>query len=89
MSIQSNVGLGVTDIGTTDTALLNPADPYTRQAVSAFSLHNTTVATITVTIYESPDLTSASGDQVAVHAVPPGDSVDVVEVIGQGYAQGS
>lgn len=89
MAIRSNIGLEVISVGTGDTTLLEPADPVERVSVTAFSLHNTSATTnITVTIWESPDATSASGVEVAICQIAPGGSVSVIEVIGQGYEQG-
>ena len=89
MAIRSNVGLEVITVSTSDTVLLEPADPVERVSVTAFSLHNTSTTTnITVTIWESPDATSASGERVAIYRIAPGGSVSVIEVIGQGYEQG-
>lgn len=88
MAIKSNVGIPLVNILTTDTTLLNPVAPVQRIAVTAAILHNTDPASRTVTVYESPNLTSASGKEVAVYAIGPGSSVDVEEIIGQGYAVG-
>lgn len=88
MAIKSNVGIPLVSIAVTDTTLLNPVAPVERIAVTACSLHNTTAAAITVTLWESPDLTSASGDEIAVYAIGGDESVDVEEIIGQGYAVG-
>lgn len=88
MTIRGNIGLGVVDIGTGDTVLLNVADlvGIERVAVSVASLHNTdTVATINVTIFESPDLTSAAGKAVATLTISPSYEEDINAIIGQGY----
>lgn len=89
MTIKSNVGVAAVSILTTDTTLLNPVAPLERIACTAMSLHNTdAAANITVTLYESPNLTSASGKEIAVYRLGPFSSADVNEVIGQGYAVG-
>lgn len=88
MAIKSNVGIGVTDIGTTDTTLYEPADPIDRVAFTACSLYNDSGASRTVSIYESPNLTSASGELIATYILADDASEDVIEIIGQGYAQG-
>lgn len=88
MSIKSNVGIPLVSIAVTDTTLLNPVAPVERIAVTACVLHNTNAAARTVTLWESPNLTSASGVEIAVYVIGPDESVDVEEIIGQGYAVG-
>lgn len=88
MSIKSNVGVPLVSIGVADTTLLNPVAPVERIAVTASSLHNTNAASRTVTIWESPNLTSASGTEIAVYDIGPDESADIEEIIGQGYAVG-
>lgn len=88
MAIKSNVGIPLVSILTTDTTLLNPVAPVERIAVTASSLHNTNASARTVTVYESPNLTSASGTEIAVYDIGGFASVDIEEIIGQGYAVG-
>ena len=88
MAIKSNVGRPLVSIGVGDTTVLNPTAPLDRIAVTACSLHNTDAAARTVTLWESPNLTSASGTEIAVYDIGPDESVDVGEIIGQGYAVG-
>lgn len=88
MAIKSNVGLSAIDIDTSDTVLIQPADPVQRLSVSAYSIHNTASTTIDVTLYESPNTTSASGTAIAEYSIAPLGSINVVEIIGQGYSQG-
>jgi hypothetical protein len=88
VAIKSNIGIPLVSILTTDTTLLNPTAPVQRIAITAANLHNTDALSRTVTIYESPNLTSASGKEVAVYAIGPAASVDIEEIIGQGYAVG-
>ena len=86
MAVKGRVGLPIIDVLAADTTVLQPASPNTRVAVSAFSLYNDTAGNVTVDIYESPDLTSASGEKVAQYVVAANSSEDVIECIGQGYA---
>jgi len=90
MAIRSNIGLGVTAILAVDTPLIVPAAPLDRISIGAISLHNDGVAgaTITVELYISPDLTSASGDRVGIYRIPDDAQVDAVALIGQGLAVG-
>jgi hypothetical protein len=88
MAIKSNVGIPLVAIAVTDTTVLNPVAPVERIAVTACVLHNTNAASRTVTLWESPNLTSASGTEIAVYSIGPDQSVDVEEIIGQGYAVG-
>lgn len=85
MSIKGNVGLGTISVLAGDTTIIDQNAPVTRYAIGAFSLHNTTAAAVTVTVFTSPNLTSASGKRVASYSVPGNQSVDVVELIGQGF----
>lgn len=88
MTIRGNIGSSPIDILATDTTILDPiSGSVERVSVSGFSLHSTAVGTVTVTIYESPDLTSASGTAVAYYSLSQNESVDVNECIGQGYTQ--
>lgn len=84
MAIKSNVGIGPTDALTTDTIIYQPA-AIDRYAVGAFNLHNTTGGEIIVSVYVSPDLTSASGKRVGLFGIPAGGEVDVNSVVGEGY----
>lgn len=86
MSIRGNVPIGTVAVLAADTTIYDPPSTVERYAISAFSLHNTTGAPVTVTIYNSPNLTSASGVRNAQYAVPANQSVDVIELIGQGFA---
>lgn len=88
MAIKSNVGIPLVAIAVTDTTVLNPVAPVERIAVTASVLHNTDAASRTVTIWESPNLTSASGTEIAVYDIGPDESADIEEIIGQGYAVG-
>lgn len=88
MAIKSNVGIPLVAIAVTDTTVLNPVAPVERIAVTACVLHNTNAAARTVTLWESPNLTSASGVEIAVYEIGPDESADVEEIIGQGYLVG-
>ncbi len=82
MTIKANIGIPVIAIGVTDTTILQPALPLNRRAVTSFVIHNEdNTATVTVTLYESPNTTSASGSELAVYVVGPNASVDVTEFI--------
>jgi hypothetical protein len=88
MAIRGNVGLAPISVIAGDTIILEPVSgDIERVAVSGFSLHNTFAGNITVTVYESPDLTSASGISVAKYVLAQDESVDVNECIGQGYVR--
>jgi len=87
MSIKPNVGLGVIAVAVTDTVLIQgTAGTIDRVSIGALNLHNdgSAGATITVELYVSPDLTSASGERVAYYEVGDNDSKDVNELIGEG-----
>ncbi len=89
MAIQSNLSAAPINIATSDTVLLAAVTTPDRQAVTGLSIFNTTASTsLTVSIYESPNTTSASGKQIASYTLPGLSSIDVVECIGQGYSTG-
>lgn len=82
MAIKGNIGQPALDLAVADTVVLDFTD---RVAVTTLSLFNKSGAARVVTVFESPDLTSAAGKQIAVHTLATMTSVDIVEVIGQGY----
>lgn len=89
MAIKGNISVGVQDLAASaaDKVIHNIS---TRTAITAASLHNKTVGAVAITIYESPNGTSASGKEVAKITLAAsgtaGDSKDITEIIGQGYA---
>jgi hypothetical protein len=85
MSIRGNIGIGSVSIAAADTTIYDPPSTVERYAISAFSVHNTTAAAVTVSVYNSPDLTSAAGVRNAFYSIPANQSVDIVELIGQGF----
>lgn len=88
MTIRGNLQLGTVDIGTTDTVLIQTLAPLTRQAITAFTLHETAAAAVSVSFYSSPDLTSASGDRIAVIALAADETLIVSELIDQSFPVG-
>ncbi len=84
MSIKGNLGDGPIVIGVADTVLFNPG-AIDRYHVGAFAIFNDTATTITVDIYISPNLTSASGLKVETISFGPDQAADINAVIGQGY----
>jgi hypothetical protein len=88
MTITVNIGQSLIDITTSDTVIINPVGPVIREGIQGASIHNTTGAPIDVELYESPNLTSASGSLVAEYPVSANSSQDVGEIIGQGYEVG-
>ena len=87
MAIISNVGAGVIPILTTDTVVYDLFAPVERYCVTQCNAHNTTVAGITLEIYISPNLTSASGSVIYEKAISAGDSVDIDAILGLGTNQ--
>ena len=87
MAIFGNVGLGVEDVLAGDTVLMQPSASQ-RWAITGASFYNDTGAAVTITLFSSPDGTSASGDQVDSFSVPANDSVEPPSILGQGYANG-
>ncbi|MCH9645665.1 MAG: hypothetical protein K0U08_03370, partial [Proteobacteria bacterium] len=88
MAIKSGVSLGVVPVLTSDTVVFDSSSitNLQRYAIEAASFHNTTLSKIDdIEIYASPDLTSASGDRVALYSISSGLSKDIIEIIGQGY----
>jgi len=84
MAIRSNLGNGVVNVLAGDTTLFNPVG-IDRYQVGSCNVHNTTAADIVVSVYVSPDLTSAAGDLVFTQSVPNGQEIDINSIVGQGY----
>jgi hypothetical protein len=87
MTIKGNVDGGVINVLASDTVIVEPSSlpAVERIAVSGLSLHNTAVGTVIVELYQSPDLTSASGDRLAYYSIAPNESADITELMGQGF----
>ena len=85
MAIRGRVGIPALAVGTGDTTLVDISSlSVDRVAVAAMNFNNTTGASIDITIWESPDATSASGTQIDSFPVPANLS-EQSAVIGQGY----
>lgn len=87
MTIKANVDFGVVSLAVGDNTVIDSSARGDRYAVTAISAHNTGVVTITVTFYESPDATSASGEQLDVVEIGANEQKDINGIIGQGYTQ--
>lgn len=87
MAIISNVGVGVISVLTTDTVVYDLTAPVERYCVTQCSAHNSTGAAITLEIYISSNLTSASGHIIYDQSIDAGDSVDVDSILGLGTDQ--
>lgn len=85
MSIRSNLGAGVVPVLTTDTTLFTKGNDVDRYQVGACNVYNTTGATIVLSVYISPDLTSASGALVDTVSIGANSEIDVNSIVGQGY----
>jgi hypothetical protein len=85
MAIRSDIDFGLIAVGTSDTTVIQLPFGVERVGVTAASVHNTTGANRVLTLWESPNLTSASGSVIAEYTVLPDSSVDIQEVLGQGY----
>tara|TARA_R110000822_G_scaffold237625_2_gene368010 strand:- start:159 stop:515 length:357 start_codon:yes stop_codon:yes gene_type:complete len=57
-----------------------------RTLISAASLQNNAGLDVSISIYRSPDATSASGELVDVVAIPDGGDADINAIIGQGLS---
>ena len=89
MGIKANVGLGPIEVLAGDTTLIDPtgeSGTAERVSVNCLSVHNDGSAggPVTISIYISPDTTSAAGERVARYVIGDGASIDIVELIGQG-----
>ena len=85
MAIKGNVGIPALAVTTGDTVLVNPTSlGVERVAITAMLFANTTAGAITVLVYESPDLTSASGELIDTVIVPISGNISA-DIIGQGY----
>lgn len=87
MSVKANQSDGVIDVALSDTTILQPTG--VRFAVTAAFLTNTASAARSIIVYESPDLTSASGREVAFITLDAEEGLPIEEVIGQSYRIGS
>jgi hypothetical protein len=89
MAVRVNLTDGVQQLGASsaDVSLHNKT---VRTAINAFNLRNTLATNVQVSIYDSPDATSAAGEKIAQLTLGPAGSLDetldVVEAIGQAYA---
>jgi hypothetical protein len=86
--ITANIGLAATSLTTGDTALINLSGSDLREGVQNAIATNTTGAAITVSLYESPDATSASGVLIWSQDIPANDDAIITGVVGQGFEQG-
>jgi len=84
MAVRSNLGNGVVSVLAGDTTLFNPG-AIDRYQVGSCNVYNTTGADIVVTVYVSPDTTSANGDLVFTGTVGTGSEIDINSIVGQGY----
>ena len=87
MTIKGNVDGGVINVLASDTVIVEPGSlaAVERIAVSGLSLHNTAVGTVIVELYQSPNLTSASGKRLAYYSIAPNESADITELMGHGF----
>ena len=88
MAITANIGIPVISLAASDNTALNPSGSTVREGTQTVTLANTTGGAIDVDFYESPDLTSASGDLISTYNVGANASVEAVEVEGTGFEVG-
>jgi len=88
MAITANIGIPVINLAAGDNTVLNPTAPTVRDGTQTVTIYNTTGGAIDVSFYESPDLTSASGDLFSTNSVPANGSLQIAEVEGQGFEVG-
>ena len=88
MAVKVNLSSGVQQLAASaaDKVVHNETN---RTAITAFSIYNTLAINVSLTVYQSPDNTSAAGEPVANHTLGPtgseDDSIDIPEIIGQGF----
>lgn len=88
MSVSVTKPLALVSVATTDTTVINGGaldGGGNRYGIGAFSLNNTSAAARTVSIFESPNLTSASGVLIDRVTIPVDVSIDSNALIGQGF----
>lgn len=90
MAVRTGVSTGVTPLAaaTTDTVIMANQGSGNRSSVTAATLYNTTGGNLDVSIYESANDTSASGELLDTLTVPANDSLNIAAIIGQGFASG-
>ncbi len=84
MGLRTNLGTGVVNVLAGDTTLFNPG-AIDRYQVGSCNVYNTTSSPLTITVYISPDTTSANGDLVGTYVVNGDDDTDINSIVGQGY----
>lgn len=87
MAIKSNVGVGVVSVAVTDTTIYQLTAPVERYAITECNAHNSNAAAVTLEVYISPDLTSASGKIVSKITIPPSQDFDINAILGLGTNQ--
>lgn len=85
MATRSNLGTGIVSIvGAGDTTIFTPSG-IERYQVGSFNVFNSSAGALTLNVYISPDLTSASGKLIFTQTIASFAEIDVNTVVGQGY----
>lgn len=86
--ITANIGLDALGLALGDNTIINLTGSSLREGVQQAIAYNDTGAPITLSFYESPDLTSASGLLVWSQDIPANDDAIISGIVGQGFEQG-
>jgi hypothetical protein len=79
MAIAGNKNRALISILAGDTTILNTTG-FDRLAVKALTVYNNTGGSRTITFYESPNLTSASGTIIAVYTISANSGTVIKEI---------
>lgn len=88
MAITANIGIPIISLAVGDNTALNPVAPTVRDGTQTVTIANTAGVAIDVDFYESPDLTSASGELISTYIVDANSSLEATEVEGTGFEVG-
>jgi hypothetical protein len=86
MAVQRNLGTNPIAVAAVDTTLLTAAGTNNRHVTGSLLAYNSTGAGITVSVYDSPDLTSASGTLISTEIVPANGSMVFTDLVSVGFA---
>ena len=89
MAIRGNLGQPIVTVANTDTTIYQkPTSSVQRYAVTAFNCFNNSSSAVTINVFVSPNLTSASGKKIGQYSIPANKDLDINSLIGQGLGTG-
>lgn len=85
MAVQRNIGTDPIAVLAADTTILAAAGANNRVVAGSLLAYNSTGAGVTVSIYDSPDLTSAGGTLISEEIVPANGSLVFTDLVSVGF----